>query len=316
MIVEFVIAMVLAGAMAYLLVRVLIAYARRRLLDIPNNRSSHTRPTPRGGGLAIVIVVLVGAMAWIATRFGMRAPLVAFWITGTGIAAVGWLDDVRSLRASTRLAAQAVATACFLAIAGGFEEVGLPVAGVWFLGHAGGLALAFVWIVGITNAFNFMDGIDGIAGSQGAVAGAAWIGAGGLLGEPLLAGLGALIVAANLGFLAHNWPPANIFMGDVGSTFLGFTLGAMPLLAQRQHPSLALFAGLAVAPFVIDACITFLRRLMRGVPVWQAHREHFYQRLVIQGWPHRRATLLYAALALHSAALGLGWLAMTRQPSP
>ena len=130
--------------------------------------------------------------------------------------------------------------------------------------------------------------------------------------EPNLALLGLLCAATSLGFLLHNWPPARIFMGDVGSTFLGFTFAAAPLLSAPDHrPELATFSVVAVLPFVTDATLTLLRRLLRGDAVWQAHREHLYQRLVRGGWSHRRTTLCYAAAATVSALAGLAWLRTT-----
>ena len=173
--------------------------------------------------------------------------------------------------------------------------------------------MAVVWGVGLTNAYNFMDGIDGIAGAQAVVAGAVWGVAGAWLGVPSVAFVGACVAAATLGFLVHNRPPARIFMGDVGSATLGFAFAALPLVAT---PSVApvvagrlpLFALLTVWPFVYDAVATFGQRLARGENVLAAHRSHRYQRLVIAGWRHGAVSAAYAALALASALAGLRWL--------
>jgi UDP-N-acetylmuramyl pentapeptide phosphotransferase/UDP-N-acetylglucosamine-1-phosphate transferase len=300
-----------ACGVSYLLVRVLISYAQRRLLDVPNARSSHTRPTPRGGGLGVALTVVAGTLGWAAWSGQFDRQLLAFCACAAAISALGWFDDLLSLRASIRFVIQGVVAAAFLAVTGVFASAALPLVGTFPLGLLAP-AIAFVWIVGLTNAFNFMDGIDGIAGSQALVAGVAWACAGMLLGQPQIAQVGALIAGASLGFLAHNWPPARIFMGDVGSTFLGFVLAALPFLSRERTPTLPLFALLVTAPFVLDASFTFMRRLLRGEAVWQAHREHLYQRLVIGGWTHRRTTLLYAALALGTALLGLAFLIGTR----
>jgi UDP-N-acetylmuramyl pentapeptide phosphotransferase/UDP-N-acetylglucosamine-1-phosphate transferase len=177
-----------------------------------------------------------------------------------------------------------------------------PLALGWF-----GLIMTFVWIVGLTNAYNFMDGIDGIAGGQAVVAGLGWTLLGWLDHQPLVAALGLLLAASSLGFLGHNWPPARIFMGDVGSAFLGFTLAVLPVVAAQHNPRLAWAGVLLVWPFVFDAAFTFLRRLRKRENVFAAHRSHLYQRLVIAGYSHRFVTLLYIGLALAGAVLALLW---------
>jgi SAM-dependent methyltransferase len=169
------------------------------------------------------------------------------------------------------------------------------------------MVLTLLWIVGLTNAYNFMDGIDGIAGCQAAIAGMGWCALGGWSGLPLVTVLGLLLAASSLGFLIHNWPPAKIFMGDVGSTFLGYSLAVLPILAAQSDPRLAVAGVLLVWPSVFDASFTFLRRLRRGENVFAAHRSHLYQRLVITGLSHRWVSSLYGALALIGLALACAW---------
>ena len=171
-----------------------------------------------------------------------------------------------------------------------------------------GVPLAFFWVVGLTNAYNFMDGIDGLAGSQAVIAGVGWAGLGWLRGEPLVSLLGLLVAGSSLGFLLHNWPPARIFMGDVGSAFLGFTFAALSVLAAQQNPRLAVAGILLLWPFIFDTIGTFLRRLRRRENVFAAHRSHLYQRLVIAGYSHRTVTLLYSGLALVGLVLALVWV--------
>ena len=170
-----------------------------------------------------------------------------------------------------------------------------------------GLPLTFVWIVGFTNAYNFMDGIDGIAGSQAVAAGLGWMVLGQLSGQPAVSVLGLLLASSTLGFLGHNWPPARIFMGDVGSAFLGYTFAALAVAAVRGNPRLALAGILLVWPFVFDTTLTLIRRLSRRENVFSAHRSHLYQRLVIAGYSHRGVTLLYAGLAVAGALLAIIW---------
>jgi UDP-N-acetylmuramyl pentapeptide phosphotransferase/UDP-N-acetylglucosamine-1-phosphate transferase len=296
-------AIVGAGAFAVSCIgtRVLISLLRRgAVLDLPNERSSHVAPTPRGGGIAVIGVSVV---AWLTLcAVGILPPseiVVALGAVGLGL--VSWLDDLRSLSPAVRLLAQ------FAAIA----------AGIWALPHgalfqgwlppgldAVAAALLWVWFV---NLFNFMDGIDGIAGSE-----AAAIGIGIVLiaiGEPRLAAPAGAIAAASLGFLVWNWAPARIFLGDVGSVPLGYLLGFLLYgLALRGEWQAALILP---AYFLADASLTLLRRLARGERVWQAHREHFYQRAVQRGLPHGAVVLrvIAADIVLIACALAAsqGW---------
>jgi UDP-N-acetylmuramyl pentapeptide phosphotransferase/UDP-N-acetylglucosamine-1-phosphate transferase len=186
--------------------------------------------------------------------------------------------------------------------------VELPILGHVALGPAGA-ALGLVWVVGLMNAFNFMDGIDGIAGTQALAAGLGWalLGAWGAGADLSTAGL--LVAGASLGFLWHNWPPARIFMGDVGSVYVGFLLAVLAVVAARRGPAWGVAGILLVWPFVFDASLTFLRRAARRENVLQPHRSHLYQRLVIAGWSHQRTTGLYGALA--AAGLGSGAVYVT-----
>jgi UDP-N-acetylmuramyl pentapeptide phosphotransferase/UDP-N-acetylglucosamine-1-phosphate transferase len=160
--------------------------------------------------------------------------------------------------------------------------------------------------VGLTNAFNFMDGIDAIAGITATVAGGAVAVASWLSGELQVGALSLVFAAASLGFLTTNWPPARIFMGDVGSTFCGFLLATLPLMASADNePHLALIVALAASPFLLDTAITLAQRLLRGDNVFQPHRRHLYQRLVLAGWSHATVSCLYGSLAAAAAALGI-----------
>ena len=164
-----------------------------------------------------------------------------------------------------------------------------------------------MWIVGLTNAYNFMDGIDGIAGGLALIAGSGWAIIGFLSGQQFVGDIGALIAASNLGFLLHNWPPARIFMGDIGSAFLGFTLAVLPLIAGRNDPRLFIVGFLVVWPFIYDALFTLARRLARKENIFEAHRSHIYQRLVIAGYSHRFVTLTYMGLAAVGTVIAILW---------
>lgn len=276
---------------------------RRAFLDHPNERSLHVRPTPRGGGIGIVVPVSVCLIVLAATYPASRASLGWMASVGVMLAAVGLIDDVRSLPALTRLLAQTSGAVALTAVLGHwrvFAWPGLLALNLEWLGFP----LTVVLVVGLTNACNFMDGIDGIAGTQGAIAGLGWVGVGLTAQDPCVATIGAVLAASNLGFLIFNWPPASIFMGDVGSSFLGFVLAALVVLVAPRSPGIALAGMLFVWPFLFDTTFTLLRRISRGENLFSAHRSHLYQRLVLRGVSHRTVTLTYGALALVGVATG------------
>ena len=280
---------------------------RRQILDIPNERSSHTRPTPRGGGLAIVMVVLFGWLVVLSLYPGSWVKAGLPYVIGAAlIAAVSWVDDLRSLSNRLRFGVHMLGAVLAIWAFGYWSYITLPIVGSLYLGLVG-LMLTFLWIVGLTNAYNFMDGIDGIAGGQAVVAGLGWAMLGYLTDQPLVGLMGVLLAAASLGFLGFNWPPARIFMGDVGSAFLGFTFAALAVAAAQRDPRIALVGILFVWPFVFDATFTLLRRLKNGENIFAAHRSHLYQRLVIVGYSHRFVTLLYMGLAAWGTIWGLMW---------
>jgi UDP-N-acetylmuramyl pentapeptide phosphotransferase/UDP-N-acetylglucosamine-1-phosphate transferase len=275
---------------------------RRGVLDIPNERSSHSAPTPRGGGIAVTGVLLAAWLAFWLAGAG-DAATEQFWIplaAAAGLAAISWLDDARGgLPAILRFGAQGIAVGAGL--------FALPGEGAVFQGTlppALDMALSgLVWLW-FVNLFNFMDGIDGIAGSQAASAGL------GLFVFALIsagaAGLGAYglaLAAVALGFLPWNWQPARIFLGDVGSVPLGYAIGWLLL-------ALASFGGwqaalLLVLYFFADASFTLFRRLLRGEAVWRAHREHYYQYAVQAGRSHAHVVTAVTGVNLVLAGLAL-----------
>ena len=302
----------IAFTASYLLVSGIRRWAlRSNLLDIPNERSSHTRSVPRGGGLAIVVISLIGLI--IIWNLRPVWPWSALFVYGSGaalIAVVSLLDDLRSLPNRVRFAVHSLSAALVILGIGYWSKVNLPLLGTLNLGWLG-LAITFLWIVGLTNAYNFMDGIDGIAGGQAVVAGLGWIVLGWLGNQHLVAVLGLLLASTSLGFLGHNWSPAQIFMGDVGSAFLGYTFAVLPVVAAQHDPRFALAGVLLVWPFVFDTAFTFLRRLLHRENVFTAHRSHLYQRLVITGISHKIVASLYIGLAIIglvcSVALVMEW---------
>jgi UDP-N-acetylmuramyl pentapeptide phosphotransferase/UDP-N-acetylglucosamine-1-phosphate transferase len=283
-------------------------WAVERMLDIPNARSLHIRPTPRGGGLGIVIGVLIGAWSIFIFQI-LSIPLIkiaAFSLSGVIVASVGWLDDIHRLPYRIRLVVQAASSAVILVVIGYYNIITVPFVGDVNL-HSIGIPFALLWIMGLTNAYNFMDGIDGVAGGQALIAGLGWAIIGFMSGQSFVGLIGLLLAASSLGFLLHNWPPARIFMGDVGSAFIGFTLAVIPILAAQKDPRCMVVGILMVWPFIFDTTFTLVRRLLNKENIFVAHRSHIYQRLVIAGYSHRFVTLVYMGLALVGAVIALLW---------
>ncbi|HUF05036.1 MAG TPA: glycosyltransferase family 4 protein [Aridibacter sp.] len=283
-------------------IRAFIGWSRkRRILDVPNERSSHSRPVPVGAGLVIALTVLASLLVFLA--FVVRSDdrlrpghLAAYFIGATVLVAVSWLDDIRAVPVVVRFAIHsAAAVALIWASAGWIDAFG----DLWWAG----CLISFVWIVGLTNAYNFMDGIDGIAGIQAVTAGVGWGIIGMLSGADLVSFAGFSVTAASLAFLIFNWQPAKVFMGDSGSAFLGFSFAALPMLYWAERgtdplvPDSPWLAGLMAVgliwPFVLDSSMTFFRRLFRGERVWEPHRRHLYQAMVINGWSHGEVSTVY-----------------------
>jgi Fuc2NAc and GlcNAc transferase len=279
-----------AVALAWLLTCVARSRAiALRMLDVPNARSSHGTPMPRGGGLAVAGTATVGFVV-LATSNQLEVSLLSALLGGIPIAVIGFADDLRPVRAFVRLAVHATAALWAIGWLGGLRE--LPVGGwVLPLGVAGYAvsALAIIWSV---NLFNFMDGIDGIAGSEGAFV--AWAASALMISMGASSGIAAaalLLGAACIGFLWWNWPPAKIFMGDVGSGYLGYVMAVLALAAARDNPE-ALWVWLILGGvFFVDATVTLIRRLIRGERVYEAHRTHAYQWLARRWGSHGRVTV-------------------------
>lgn len=278
----------------------------RGLLDIPNDRSSHTRPTPRGGGLAIVAVMMLAALLTCGLYPQSAGIIAAVALPAAAIAAVSWLDDLKPVQNRTRFGVHLGAAIAATALLGPLPAVQLGSLGSLDFGAAA-WPLTILWIVGLTNAFNFMDGIDGIAGITAAAAGCGLAAAAAAVGAPPTGALAAALAGAALGFLAHNWQPAKIFMGDVGSAFCGFMLAVIPLAAPAGlREKLVPVVVAALWPFLLDTTFTLLRRAIRRENIFQAHRTHLYQRLTVAGWSHRSVARLYGMLSAITAALAAG----------
>lgn len=299
-------------AIALFCASVVMTYLVLRLgiLDEPNHRSSHATPTPSTGGVAVVATFALGfVIVWVFSDQARLSTfhLVGFAVSAFGIALVGFLDDLKLLRTfKIKLGAQIAAALVLLAFGIVFTRVSLPVIGAFDLGWLG-YPLTVFWVVALTNMFNFMDGLNGLAGGTAIVA------AGFLCAVTFMEGsffvyIFCYIMAAGAaGFLVFNFPRARLFMGDVGSQFIGFTFAALAVIASEIDASRTSFlvVPLLFFNFVFDTVFTFCRRAMRGEDVTQAHRTHLYQLLNQIGWSHVQVSLFHFAV---TAAQGIGAL--------
>jgi UDP-N-acetylmuramyl pentapeptide phosphotransferase/UDP-N-acetylglucosamine-1-phosphate transferase len=287
------------------LVWIIRQYAeRRRIMDHPSERSSHSAPKPRGGGLAIVVVVLAAGI-FAAFNSNLTHSLI-YLVCGAVIAYLGWRDDLHSLSPRVRFAVQGLAAAASILGLGYFKSVTIPLFGQLQLGAAGWL-ITFFWIVGLTNAYNFMDGIDGIAGGVALSAALGWMFLATRTNNDFVYWVALAVGAGGLGFLFHNWSPAKIFMGDAGSTFLGYTFAVLPLLSADEGGDALMLGTLLMWTFIMDAGVTFIRRALKRENVFAAHRTHLYQRLVNSGYSHAAVSSLYIFLTLLAGGLAYAW---------
>ena len=306
MLTQFVIALLLSFLLGW---PICAALERFRILDQPKQRSNHTAPTPRGGGIAILFVV-ASASLWLGRqhldRLTWLLPLIVCLV---GI--ISLIDDIRGLSAGIRFATHIVGAAILVWGLESSTSVGLAttLASRFQMPYPLGLVLMLFWVVGYTNAFNFMDGINGIAGMQaglGALAMAVVTGVGGgsWCSAPLLIALS--VSGAALGFLPYNFPRARMFMGDVGSAPLGMLLAFLVLWICRDH-GFRLFIPLAMihTNFILDTAVTLVRRIASGDRWLEAHKDHFYQRMVSSGYSHTAVTYCEGFLLIMTSLVSI-----------
>ncbi|MDQ6955153.1 MAG: glycosyltransferase family 4 protein [Mariprofundaceae bacterium] len=274
---------------------------RVKIMDVPNERSSHERPTPSGGGMAIVITFMVGVIAIFvfADAHIDRRFFWGFLVSTLAIATISYYDDIKNYSAKIKLVTHFFAVLLVLAAGNVLDELALPVFDSVELGWAGYL-LTFFWLLGLSNAYNFMDGIDGMAASMAVITCAffGWITF--HQGSHVIYIVCYSILAGAAGFLFWNRPPARIFMGDIGSAFLGFTLACMAIIADRYDMSHTSFlvVPLLLFHFIFDTSFTMCRRALHGENITQAHRTHLYQLLVRMGMSHASVTGSYCLLGI------------------
>jgi UDP-N-acetylmuramyl pentapeptide phosphotransferase/UDP-N-acetylglucosamine-1-phosphate transferase len=303
--------MIAAAAGAFVVSWLIVVAIEQRaamvgLLDVPNNRSSHVETRPRGGGIGIVAGAFVGLLVALFAEDVLDGPLAVVLLAALVVAAVGVRDDMASIGPAPRLAAQTAAAALVVWTCGGLLSLPLPAPLDVPLGVVG-TVLAVIWIVGVTNFFNFMDGADGLAAGQACLTLAALA----VVLWPMPAATAALVTAAaTAAFLLRNWSPARIFLGDVGSGWLGFVLAALPLAGPiGRRGDLVLLVATSLALFLVDPAVTLIRRWWRGERLTASHREHVYQRLFTPGESHARVvgTLLAVAASLTMLAVLAYW---------
>lgn len=289
----------LLAALAFVLTALLRRYAlARSLMDVPNERSSHSIPTPRGGGVAIVLVYMLGLL--VARESGLEVADYSFWAligAGSGTALLGFLDDHGHIAARWRLLGHFTAAIWALYWLGGLPPLAL-FGSEWQLGWVGHV-LAALYLVWMLNLYNFMDGIDGLASCEAicvCLSAALLCVVSGIQGERVV--LPLLLAAAVFGFLLWNFPPAKIFMGDAGSGFLGLVLGVLSLQAGWASPELLWGWLILLGVFIVDATYTLAHRLFRGERVYEAHRSHAYQFASRHYGRHLPVTLAVVAINL------------------
>ena len=276
-------------AISAALTALMLAFALRHTklpLDYPNDRSLHHAPVPRSGGLAMIPAILIG---WsVATALPWQ-----IWLSCTALFALSALDDRVGLPVIARLLLHFCAATCVALALPGIEE---RIAALPFV------ILALSWMI---NVYNFMDGSDGLAGGMAVIGFGTYGFAAWSASDPELAAAAWTVAGAAAGFLLYNFHPARVFLGDAGSVPLGLMAGALGMLGWGREIWPFWFPFLVFSPFIFDASITLARRLLRAEKFWQAHREHYYQRLVRIGWGHRRTAMAEYSLMLVCAALAL-----------
>ncbi|HBC32310.1 MAG TPA: glycosyl transferase family 4 [Clostridiales bacterium] len=277
--------------LSYFLTNLVRKYAiEQSILDIPNERSSHSIVTPRGGGLAVAATFIFSLVFMAALEIVSVNVVIALVGGGLMIAAIGWIDDKNSVSPRLRLLVHFLAAFWALYCLDGFTQIDMGFTTI-HLGWAGSV-IAMVGIVWMINLYNFMDGIDGIAGTEAINVA---FGAGVLLfwtGSAGLAWVCVILALAVGGFLVSNWPPARIFMGDVGSGFLGYVFAVLAIISEKSSSIPLIVWLMLLGVFITDATITLFRRMARGEKLSQPHRTHVYQLAVQAGYSHKQVTLV------------------------
>lgn len=286
----------------------------RNKFDIPNERSSHKNPTPRGGGVAVVAAFLFGLLALLIRRDIDAESFYAIVLPGALVAIIGYLDDLgRVTAARLRLIGHFVAALIAIYILGGLPPMPLFSATL-DIGLVGNI-IAVLFLVWMLNLFNFMDGIDSITGIEALTS--CLILTIFLINksDTQLWRVPALLCAAVIGFLYFNWPPAKIFLGDIGSGFIGFTIGTISLVIAKSQPLITWAVIILLGVFIVDATVTLIRRVYDKQQISAAHRSHAFQHLANDADRHLKVSLSIAAVNIFWLA-PIAWLVVDQQLQP
>jgi UDP-GlcNAc:undecaprenyl-phosphate GlcNAc-1-phosphate transferase len=287
---------------------------RIRVLDIPNERSAHDTPVPTSGGIAIVFTFFIGiVIIAVVAKITMINKLYfyGFSLSAMMIAAISFYDDVKNKPYIVKLLTQIIAIVIVLAVGIVIDKLNIPNIGEVPLNWLQ-YPISFLWILGLTNAFNFMDGLDGLACGVALIASLFFCVITFMQGSLFVYIMSYTLIAGTLGFLIYNFPPARIFMGDVGSAFLGFTFAVLAIMAARyDHSHTSFFVmPLLLFNFIFDTAFTFFRRLLKGENVTEAHRTHLYQLFERLGYGHRTVTLFHYGLCILQGLVAV-WMVRT-----
>jgi len=303
----------LAFSLSYLGTFVIRRWALRHgVVDVPNERSSHDQATPRGGGMAIVLSCF--ATTLLASLF-YSFPSRTYWglfLCSVAIAFLGFVDDLYTVPKKYRFAVWIIIATVSLLFGIGLKTVVLPFIGGISFGILTPL-VTFVWLIGVTNFYNFMDGIDGLAGTEAIIVAGFLALISLTYGNTFIFITSLILLGSSLGFLLHNRPPAKIFMGDGGSNFLGFMFAALAIIGSQNGETNIPFVipVLLLGTFLFDATITLLKRIPEGKKWLEPHRAHYYQRLIILGYSHKQVTSLYCAINVALGTIALLYTSAT-----
>jgi len=282
--------------------------SRLAFLDHPNERSLHTKPVPRTGGMAIMVgylVGLAGAFLWFPQDFIYDEMVVGILGGMLGIAFFSFWDDRFGLPAISRFALHAVVGVGVIFFGGLLiQDLNFPFLGELSFGWLA-VPLTLLFLMWMTNLYNFMDGMDGFAGGMTVIGFSVLAYLGWVDGHQGIFVISLLMAVSAMGFLIWNFPPAKIFMGDAGSTAIGFLAGGLAIIGVHDGLFDLWVPVLIFSPFIVDATITLFQRLLRKEKVWRAHREHYYQRLVLAGWSHRKTVMVEYGLMVVCGASGI-----------
>ena len=282
---------------------------RAGLLDVPNERSSHTVPTPRTGGVPMVAAAVLAVVCWTLLANGGLFPMGSFLssiLFALAMSVLGLWDDISGLSPLARFLFQIFTAMIVLwAWAGLFPKI--PIGGV-LLPRFLWLMIGAFWIVWMVNLYNFMDGIDGLAGGEAAISSLFFFLLFARYEESGWAAANLFVAAASIGFLVHNWPPAKVFMGDAGSAFLGAFFGMQSVVAAMVTPIPFPVLVLPFSNFILDTTFTLFRRIWRGEKWYVAHRSHYYQRMTDLGISHRNVTLIELLFVAGGCLAAAGYL--------